>query len=215
MLSADELFSVVDAAFAVTARGLARWRDPHPDRQPLEEEYSRLTNPDRWRIIGARADAWLQALVETGLANVELGTSVLWKAPPGPILTRTDRVVPIATGAIPLIVARSRLGSVEDAGVTLGAGNPAVAVGWIPDCGCDACDSGSQEVLDELDKYLLSVVSGDFRRLSSSGREITVTGEGRWGASGNFSRDEVDSILDDPAGWDELSGTSWLGDARI
>jgi len=50
-----------------------------------------------------------------------------------------------------------------DAGVSLGVGDPAVLVLAAPDCGCDACDSGSQDALDELDEYMLSVVTGSER----------------------------------------------------
>ena len=104
----------------------------------------------------------------------------------------------------------------EDGGVTLGVGDPAVSVTWIPDCGCDACDSGSQDVLDELDEAILGIVSGTFRRLWSGDREITVVGTERWrascGPSGPFARGEVEEILADPAGWREVSGASWMAE---
>jgi hypothetical protein len=139
------------------------------------------------------------------------------------VVSRTDRVVPYVSGALPLIVARSQLrdqrdvrtpgaGAVDDAGVTLGVGDPAVCVTWIPDCGCDACDSGSQDVLDELDEYIFGVVSGDLRRLWSGDREITIISSERRRASGNFGRKEVDAILADPDGWQEMSGTPWMSD---
>ena len=69
VVTEQELRAVVESAFAVTGRGLARWPDPHPDRSPLEEEYSRVSDPAKWRLVGARADAWCRALVETGLAD--------------------------------------------------------------------------------------------------------------------------------------------------
>jgi hypothetical protein len=92
----------------------------------------------------------------------------------------------------------------------LGVGDPAICVAWFPACGCDACDDGSQEVLDELDRHLLGVVSGTFRRLSSGDRVITVIEEGGLSASGAFRRGEVDAVLADPTGWDEVAGASWL-----
>jgi hypothetical protein len=211
-----ELFDAVDKAFALTGRGLARWPDPHPDRTPRDEEYSRLSDPAKWRILGARAEAWLIALVDAGLAAMEEGALVQWQVTPRTIVSRADRAVPHRAGAIPLVVARSRLGPEDDAGLTLGAGDPAVPVAWIPDCGCDACDSGSQDVLDELDEYIFGVVSGAFRRLWSGDRYITVIGGKRrsasWSASGRFDRDEVEAILADPAGWHELSGVPWILD---
>lgn len=169
-----------------------------------------MTDPARWRIVGARADAWLTALVGLGLADVEREPSVRWVEPLGTIVCRTERVVPRASGALPLILARSRIESVDDAGTTLGAGDPAVSMAWIPDCGCDACDSGSQDALDELDEYLVSIVSGAFRRLSRRGRKISVIADGQKAASGKFRRGEIDAIVADPKRWNETSGRSWL-----
>lgn len=209
MVTEEALIDRVDVAFAVTGRGLAPWPDPHPDRNPGDEEYSRLSDPAKWRIVGARADAWLVALVETELAAVEPDAHVDWQTPPTTVLTRTVRATPHVVGALPLIVARSRIGDVDDAGVTVGVGDPAVCVTWIPDCGCDACDSGAQDVLDEVDTYVVGVVSGRFRRLWSGDRQITAVGDG-WSSSGAFARGEVQAILDDPKGWFELSGPSWI-----
>jgi len=196
--------------FKVTGRRLVPWPDPHPGRSPLEEEYSRLTDPTKWRIIGARADAWVLALTDAGLAMVQRDTSVHWRGTPGTVILRTDRVVPYATGAVPLVVARSRIGDIDDAGVTLGAGDPAVCVTWIPGCGCDACDSGSQNELDDLDAHILAIVSGVFRRLSARGCEITVLGDGSWSASGASLPRDIPAIIAEPSGWKDLSGTSWL-----
>ncbi len=206
----SELLAAVNEAFARTGRGLLPWPDPHPDRSPLDEEYSRLLDPVKWQIIGARAEAWLVAMVETGLAVVEQNASVDWRAEHGIVISRTDRVVPHAAGALAAVVARSRLGDVGDAGVVLGVGDPVVCVAWFPECGCDACDSGSQDELDHLDDHILGIVSGAFRRLSDGAREITVIGEHRWSASGQFDRHEVQAVLADPTGWNELAGESWL-----
>ena len=217
VVTRHELIARVDAAFAVTGRGLAEWPDPHPDRSLVrDEEYSRLSNPAKWRIVGARADAWLMALHETGLAVVHPGAPVQWRVPPKTVVSRTDRIVPRVAGALPLVVARSQLGAVDDAGVTLGVGDPAVCAVWIPDCGCDACDSGSQDVLDELDEHVFGVVSGAFRRLWSGDREVYVisreTRGARSGGSGGFGRGEIDAILADPVGWHEMSGAPWTSD---
>lgn len=81
---------------------------------------------------------------------------------------------------------------------------------WFPDCGCDACDSGSQHELDRLDEHILGIVSGTFRRLFARDREITVIGDGGSSAYGRFRRHQVEAILADPIGWDEVSGTSWI-----
>ncbi|MGI9030542.1 MAG: DUF6226 family protein [Ilumatobacteraceae bacterium] len=155
-----------------------------PIRRPLDEEYSRLLDPAKWRILGARAEAWLVAVVDAGLANVERNVAVEWRGEPGPVISRTDRAVPLAAGGLPLVVGRSRLDDVADAGVVLGVGDPVVCAGWFPHCGCDACDDGSQFELDRLDDHLCGIVSGVFRRLSDGPRQITVVGERGWSASG-------------------------------
>ena len=209
VITAHELMAAVDAAFSETGRGLTGWPDPHPDRSPRNEEYSRVTDPHKWRIIGARAGAWLVALADTNLAEIESDTAIPWQVPLTTIVTCTDRAVPRAAGALPLVVARSRLDAVDDAGVTLGVGDPAVRLAVIPDCGCAACDSGSQDALDELDEHVFGVVSGAYRRLSKGNREITVISSGRWNASGRFGRGEVATILSRPDGWHQLSGRAW------
>ena len=143
VVTEQELLHAVDEAFAVTGHALAPWPDPHPDRMPRDEEYSRLSDPAKWRIVGARADAWLIALRGTGLADVECNAPIRWEAPPRTVVSRADRLVPHVADGLALIAARSHLGPVDDAGVTLGVGDPAVPIAWIPDCGCDASDSGS------------------------------------------------------------------------
>jgi len=79
-----------------------------------------------------------------------------------------------------------------------------------PDCGCDACDSGSQNELDHLDAHLRGLITGRFRRLTSRTRTITVIDDSGWSASGSFRRGEVERVLADPVGWHELSGRSWI-----
>src|SRR5690606_22817037 len=37
----------------------------------------------------------------------------------------------------------------------------------IPDCGCDACDSGSRDLLEQLDQSILSIVDGSYEALIS------------------------------------------------
>ncbi len=208
------LTDAVDAEFAVTASDHHGWPDPHPDRSPADEEYSRVTGPSRWRILGDRADAWTSVLAGHGLAMVEPRVAVAWAASGSfPDVTRADRLVPSASGAVSLVIARSRIDSVPDAGVTLGVSDPAIPFAWIPDCGCDACDSGSQDALDELDSYIGAIVDGSFRYLWRGARNIMVTGDGMRRGSGLRGR-EVAAVLADPAGWREISGVSWLDGAR-
>ena len=137
----QELLDAVDEAFDVTGRELEPWPDPHPDRRPREQEYSRLTYPARWRIVGARAEAWLLALRAAGLAEVERNAPICWEAAPPTVVSRADRLVPHVAGGLPLIVARSQLGPVDDPGGTHRGGvTPGVVTG-VPPGGCAASDS--------------------------------------------------------------------------
>jgi hypothetical protein len=203
----------VEAAFVETSRALSQWPDPHPDRSTMPDEaYSRITDAAKWRILAARTDAWLTALVDAGLATVEAEASPRWTSHSLPLIAHAERVIPVVPGALELVVAHSRIGDVDDAGIVLGVGNPTECVAWIPDCGCDACDSGSANELDYLDVYMNGVVTGAFRRLTDGSRTITVTGDDDRSTSGfePRSHDQVDAVLADPTGWTELSGAPWL-----
>jgi hypothetical protein len=112
VITEPELLAEVDAAFELAASRMARWPNPHLDRPPRDEEYSRLTDPAKWRIVGARADAWIRALVGAGLGRAEPTAPVRWLVPPRTRVSRTDWVVPRAPGALPLVVARSQIGEV-------------------------------------------------------------------------------------------------------
>lgn len=210
MFTEAELLAAVGEEFEETGRGLVVWPDPHAGRSPREEEYSRVADPGKWRILGARADAWLRALAGAGLAAVERDAAVHWRPVPGTVVSRADRAVPLAAGGLPLVIARSRIDEVDDAGVTLGVADPAVCISWIPSCGCDACDWGAQGELDQLDDAILAVVRGTFRRLSSGDRQVIVLGDGTWNAT-NVTSDDVPALLAAPgAGWAEVSGRPWL-----
>ncbi len=199
----------MEEAFELGARGLHPWPDPHSAGMPAENEYSRLTDPARWRIVGARADAWMSALARLGGARVVLDPPIRWRVAPRTIVSRSQLVVPVIAGALPLVFCRSRLGDVVDAGVTLGVGDPAVCVVWFPDCGCDACDSGSQNELDHLDEYVGGIVWGTFRHVSRGDQTITVTGDRRR-ASNVAGRGRIEEVLADPRGWHEVRGRSWF-----
>jgi hypothetical protein len=47
---------------------------PASDRSLLLDDYSGLLGPAKWRIVGARADAWLMALVDA-ISRSSNGTS--------------------------------------------------------------------------------------------------------------------------------------------
>jgi hypothetical protein len=206
--SVHDLERAVDHAFDRTARGLLRWPDPHPDRMPLDEEYSRVLDPSKWRIIPARAEAWCTAAVELGIATLQRDVAVRWVEGGGAHHHRIDRLVPRVEGGLPLVLAHAGLAG-EVPGVTIAIGDPAVVVGLSPDCGCDACDAGSERELEHLDEQIRMVVSGSVRHLSAGDRTIVSTDRGI-SATGRFRRREIEKVLATPHGWHEVSGASWI-----
>lgn len=215
VVSMSELEQAVDAAFVETGAPFSAWPDPNPDRSPDDDAYSRLTNPGRYLIVGARVDAWIAALRNLDLAATEAASATPWveDGPPTPV-HRSERIVARATGALSIEVSRTHLGGVAGSGIVLGVGNPVEPLGRFPDCGCDACDSGSAAELEYLDLHFRGVISGVFRRLRRGSQSITVIDPPGWGArnlTGFRPRQpRVDAILADPRGWTETSGSSWL-----
>ena len=159
VVALGELEAEMAAAFVETGRTTTSWPDPHPVTVP-DEAYERLTSPAKWQILSARADAWVAALTAAGLATVERRAAVRWTEPPGPVISRSERVTPTAAGAVELVVAHSRMGGIDDTGIVLGVGDPAERIALIPSCGCDACDHGSQVELDAIDGCFRAVVTG-------------------------------------------------------
>lgn len=210
MVSPALLLETIDRWFDSTALDHRPWPDPHAGlRTPRDEEYSRLTNPSRYRIVGARAQAWVAALDALGIARTDRAARVVWATAPGPRISSVQRIVARSPGTLVLVVARSQLGEVPDAGVVIGVGDLAVEVGHVPECGCDACDSGSQAELDCLDELLLAIVTGRFRHLRRGKQVVSTLGDGGYRASGLHGA-EARRVLGDPRGWDEISGASWL-----
>lgn len=189
----------VAVEFATTGAETPPWPDPHPEcGDPLEEEYSRCFDPGKYRILRARADAWVNALIGFGLATfeeVEAPAAAWWDELDIPIDT-VVRLRPLRAGTISLLLAFGSMDGVRDAVVIVGAGEPTVQLVTLPDCGCDACDSGSEYLLEEFDEHLLAVVSGEFVHVTTKkGTRVTATGSG-WSADGMTAR-KVEKVLAD------------------
>ena len=70
--AASALLPAVDEAFARLRGDLADWPNPHPGgAAPAEHEYSRVTDPERYRLLAVRADAWVEAITAAGLGVAE------------------------------------------------------------------------------------------------------------------------------------------------
>ncbi|GAA2737511.1 hypothetical protein GCM10009867_24940 [Pedococcus aerophilus] len=212
----DALDAALDEAFATTAQGLSAWPDPRagwePGRAPPQEWYSRVLDPGRYRLLGARWAAWVTVLVDAGLAQPADGSAARWQDLLPVVVTGTDRLVPTAPGALPLVVVHTQIEDVSDAGLVVGVGDPAWTVACIPCCGCDACDDGSEPLLEQLDDTVWGVVSGAFRLVRDGDRRVMTvgaSGDGRWSAEGPFAQGEPDRWLADPRGRTLVEGAAW------
>lgn len=162
------LTAAVDDAFVATSVGLSPWPAPRGIwDEPREEEYSRCRDPGKFRLIGARADAWVQAFVELGLAESQVA-----EVPRGTTLT------PVREGALMLRFVKAPIDDVPEAAVSLAVGRASLEVVSLPECGCDACDEGSDRELEELDEKIINVVTGGFAHVAGPGGEAMTNLDG-------------------------------------
>ena len=63
-------------------------------------------------------------------------------------------------GTQPVVVAVAPSPSAEEAFVQIGVGEPTEVLDRQPDCGCDACDTGSADLLGTLDDAFVLALSG-------------------------------------------------------
>ncbi|SCK54414.1 hypothetical protein H181DRAFT_04983 [Streptomyces sp. WMMB 714] len=215
-MDAQRILDAVDEAFTRTGVATPPWPNPRSwGQDPLEEEYSRCEDPGKYRILRARGEAWADALTGLGLAAAERGGEGTWPDCPDGEPERVVRVRPSAESALPLVLGFRAVEDEPDVSVTIGAGDPAVAVRTLPDCGCDACDSGSDDLLEEFDDYVSAIVGGDLVQLSGERGSAVATGRGA-SASGTLARRGYVELLERvrrgekvPAGLRAVHGARW------
>lgn len=172
MVSLSELQARV--AVGYDRLGLPSWPDPHGNGAPRDEEYSRVTEPERYRIVHARAQVWANTLGELPGVTVEPLAS-------GPLdadgrLGRFDRGRRLTSprpGTLPLLLLeRDAPLSGLDTSLTVlhvSVVRPEVGLAMLPYCGCDACDTGSADLLRAVDEAIGNVVGGPFVALRGKG----------------------------------------------
>jgi hypothetical protein len=210
----DELLSSVDAAFEVTGATTRGWPDPHPDRDPLEEEYSRCLDQAKYGILQTRLDAWRQVLTARGLVQVSEIAATEWVGQSRPPQERPSELhfVPTAADGLILVAATT---IVNDApfGLDLGVRSlegPSAYLASLPDCGCDACDSGSADLLGQLDRCMISIAQGGVIHARSGAGSVTRNLDG-WSASGRGKDTWLDPSLRAVKNVRRWSGTPWVG----
>jgi hypothetical protein len=91
------LCGAVDEAFAVTGADTATWPDPHLEDDVRDDEYSRSVEPDKYRILAARAEAWTRALSGLRLAEPETlaDPASIWRRAPDVPASGAVRLGPV------------------------------------------------------------------------------------------------------------------------
>lgn len=170
------LLEDVENEFESLGGGAFAWSDPHFDCEPAPEEYSRVADPGKYRILVHRVQAWVNVLVARGWAT--RGDTAQWADPRLVQDFEELALTPVAPTAVPVVFAITGDDSVIGHNVVVGVGDPAVVVGDPRECGCDACDDGSMPLLENLDQWALSVVDGSLRVEGGSEAPIIRTSFG-------------------------------------
>jgi hypothetical protein len=210
----DALRDAVESSYRSMPLSTTSWPNPHADsREATLEEYSRLTGPARYRIVGARAEAWVRALAALGLADTAPAQPPSWSGSSG---AHAVWLHPRADRAQPLLVVRRPLEDVPDCIVTLGAGEPATELDTQPDCACDACDYGAVDLLSAVDDMFIAIVAADFVYASGHGWSLHTTVDG-WSARGNVHFRDIDVMVaaaraGKSVGTHTLRGVPWWTD---
>ena len=207
---------LVDRAFEATGAATPGWPDPHPDRDPSEAEYSRCLDPGKYQILPARAQARAQVLTSRGMATVSNHLPTSWegavRGPDGLRLVR--RLTPTRAGGLSVLLGETLVDG-QPFGIDVGlSGSDDVApvlLDTVPDCGCDACDSGSDDLLAVLDGWILAVARGGVVHARSASARASRTLDG-WQASGEEGRTFetwLDGSVPAPEGVRRWVGEPW------
>ncbi|MSS44680.1 hypothetical protein FYJ43_01070 [Cutibacterium sp. WCA-380-WT-3A] len=216
MTTIADVKTEVDRVF--DAFGAPYWPNPHGDRSAAEEEYSRVTNPERYQVLMLRLKAWqrvLATLCDVDVDTLTTGSGRLqqqWSSP--------------HKGTLPLHVSVVTFDEVPFVGLSVTCDADPFDV--VPDCACDACDYGSGDLLGVLDANLTAVVDGSLVvvtgpivddeptfHLVGTGRDCALT----WGRDETGMLSEPEAVIDAirsgddpllPSGCTVLHGRSWL-----
>ncbi|MGS2618059.1 DUF6226 family protein [Micromonospora sp. LZ34] len=172
--------------------GMPSWPNPHPGgASPREEEYSRVTEPERYGIVHARARVWADRLGDVPAVEVEtLAPAPLDDEGHLGCFDRGVRLTSPRPGTLPLLLLERdvRLPGLEasQAVLHISVVRPEIALAMLPDCGCDACDWGSDDLLRAIDQTIGNVVGGPFVALRGKGWHARWHPDG--GSSGGLGR---------------------------
>lgn len=209
----DQLLAKVDRAFEVTGAKTPGWPDPHPNRDPHDDEYSRVTDVDKYRILGTRVDAWVEVINDAGIATALDVAAETWIAEcrPPDQHSRVQQIEPTTPDALRLLLATTLVDG-RPFGLDVGicrAGEVPVLLTRVPDCGCDACDSGSADLLTELDGWILTVARGGVVHARRGNDLATRTVHG-WSAANGGQASWLDDSTPVPDSVEIWAGAPWV-----
>lgn len=118
---------------------------------------------------------------------------------------RVQRLDPAVAGGLSLVVATTMAYGASfgfDLGIADDARGP-VYLDSVPDCGCDACDLGSADLLETLDGWILTVARGGVLHARGDDGQATRTIDG-WQSQSRGTHDRTSHVVD----------VSWLDDSR-
>lgn len=137
--------------FSYSAMG----QGPAPAR-PLDEAYSRVTNPERFEPLHEWALGTVARLNSEYEVTLEEGLGLDDELERGPLARPTIKLTPSQVSCAPVTIAFT-----DFPGLEVRVGNWVTEV--FPSCGCDACDEMPEEEFERLTRLLNNVVAGRFR----------------------------------------------------
>lgn len=153
------LLDDVEAAFASTGAATPGWPAPDVDHSD-SRIYERGTEPERFAIVAARAEAWVSVLTARGWATS-------WTRGIQRVLVPARR-----EAAHMVLHVNHNHGATF---VTVGVGDPPFMLQEHPDCACDGCDMGSETLLQGIDEDIFSIVDGSLEVVEGAGQRTLRT----------------------------------------
>ncbi|AXE37204.1 hypothetical protein JS278_00005 [Acidipropionibacterium virtanenii] len=215
--------------------GAPSWPDPHQGRRVTEAEYGRFTDPERYRVLSLRLQAWSQVLSEQFGVTVDHDVPQRIRTPADPDDSATVTATTSTWRSPRPDTLALRVTTLDVDGQTfieLGIDADPLDFVVIPECGCDACDSGSADLISQLDNVIGSAAQGDLTVVTGPRRAhddaasdsaeptflIVGTGSG-WSFDGDDPAEPaeiIDAVRsgDDPhlpSGCTVRHGAGWLG----
>ncbi len=116
---------------------------------------------------------------------------------------------------MPIVFWLGAIHDVADTCLHIGFGAPAVVLLDSPDSCCEACDSGSDDLVSQIDKYVLSVVTGNAVHVRTPDGHAISWELGWYSASGTDTvRDDIHARIETAragrSGFPTLVGAPWF-----